>query len=357
MDKRTVFADGLVLPRALKVLDHGVLVGEPPNLWLMRDTNGDLKADTKELVVERLRPPRRQRRAQRQQPAVGASTTGSTPPRSICACGSRTASSRCSKTLARGQWGASQDDAGRVFRNSNESALHVDLVPTAVLRPQPDADPHARQRRVPRRRRRRPEHRLAGAADARRQSRLSDGRSCGRTARSRHSPRRARRPCIAATGCPSELYGNVFVAEPAANLVSRHHRERRRDGAARREGVRARRVHRLDRRAVPARCTCRRRPTARSTSSTCIAASSSTADSSPSTCAIRSCRAISNSRSVAAASTASCTTRRSATSTPALSSASARRARRRAVASQRLVARHGAAAARRAQGSIGRSNR
>src|SRR5579871_2836409 len=52
MDKRTVFADGLVLPRAMKVLDHGVLVGEPPNLWLMRDTNGDLKADTKELVTD-----------------------------------------------------------------------------------------------------------------------------------------------------------------------------------------------------------------------------------------------------------------------------------------------------------------
>ena len=43
MDKRTVFADGLVLARAIKVLEHGVLVGEPPNLWLMRDTNGDLK--------------------------------------------------------------------------------------------------------------------------------------------------------------------------------------------------------------------------------------------------------------------------------------------------------------------------
>ena len=51
MDKRTVFADGLVMPRALKVLDRGVLVGEPPNLWLMKDTNGDLKSDTKELVT------------------------------------------------------------------------------------------------------------------------------------------------------------------------------------------------------------------------------------------------------------------------------------------------------------------
>ena len=50
MDKRTVFMDGLVLPRALKVLANGVLVGEPPNLWFAKDTDGDLKADTKELV-------------------------------------------------------------------------------------------------------------------------------------------------------------------------------------------------------------------------------------------------------------------------------------------------------------------
>ena len=51
-DKRTVFMDGLVLPRAIKVLDRGVLIGEPPNLWLARDTNGDLKADTKDLVTD-----------------------------------------------------------------------------------------------------------------------------------------------------------------------------------------------------------------------------------------------------------------------------------------------------------------
>ena len=51
MDKRTVFADGLVLARSLKILDRGVLVAEPPNVWLMHDTNGDLRMDTKELVT------------------------------------------------------------------------------------------------------------------------------------------------------------------------------------------------------------------------------------------------------------------------------------------------------------------
>ena len=71
MDKRTVFADKLVLPRALKVLDQGVLVGEPPNLWLMKDTDGDLKADTKDLVSDSYGRRAATHRAQRQQPVLG----------------------------------------------------------------------------------------------------------------------------------------------------------------------------------------------------------------------------------------------------------------------------------------------
>ena len=39
MDKKTVFLDKLVLPRALKVLERGVLIGEPPHVWLALDTN------------------------------------------------------------------------------------------------------------------------------------------------------------------------------------------------------------------------------------------------------------------------------------------------------------------------------
>ncbi|MGH9672740.1 MAG: DUF7133 domain-containing protein, partial [Bryobacteraceae bacterium] len=50
VDKRTVFLDRLVLPRAVKALADGVLVGEPPNLWLAKDIGGDLKADKKDLI-------------------------------------------------------------------------------------------------------------------------------------------------------------------------------------------------------------------------------------------------------------------------------------------------------------------
>ena len=73
MDKRTVFADKLVLPRALKVLgkDKGVLVGEPPNLWLMKDTDGDLEGRHQGPRQRELRPAGREHRAQRQQPVLG----------------------------------------------------------------------------------------------------------------------------------------------------------------------------------------------------------------------------------------------------------------------------------------------
>lgn len=50
MDTHRVFADSLILPRAIKVLHDGVLVGEPPNVRLLRDTTGDGKADEQEII-------------------------------------------------------------------------------------------------------------------------------------------------------------------------------------------------------------------------------------------------------------------------------------------------------------------
>ena len=80
MDKRTVFADGLVLGTLVKVLDRGVLVAEPPNVWLMRDTNGDLRGGHEGARHESVRPARRRSAEQRERVRTGASTTGCTPP-------------------------------------------------------------------------------------------------------------------------------------------------------------------------------------------------------------------------------------------------------------------------------------
>jgi hypothetical protein len=129
MDKKTVFLDGLVLPRALKVLEHGVLVGEPPNLWLARDTTGDLRADTKELVTDTYG----QEFANVEHNAnalLWAMDNWIHTSEVDTFLRFRNGKFEVRKTLSRGQWGATQDDAGRVYRNTNSSALFVDIVPT-----------------------------------------------------------------------------------------------------------------------------------------------------------------------------------------------------------------------------------
>jgi glucose/arabinose dehydrogenase len=47
MDRKTVFLDQLVLPRAIALAAGGAFVGEPPKLWFCRDLDGDGKADEK----------------------------------------------------------------------------------------------------------------------------------------------------------------------------------------------------------------------------------------------------------------------------------------------------------------------
>jgi mono/diheme cytochrome c family protein/glucose/arabinose dehydrogenase len=219
MDKRTVFADGLVLPRALKVLNTGVLVGEPPNLWFMRDANHDLKADGKELVTNtygRL-DANVEHNANSLLWALDNWIYTSETDTFL-----RFKDGRFDvrKTIARGQWGATQDDAGRVFRNSNESALEADLVPSyyfsrnpALIRTRgsdeflgraPD-DLNAVW----------PAHATRGVNRGYQAGILRDDGTLA------HFTSACAPTIYRGDRLPAELYGSVFVAEPAANLVSR----------------------------------------------------------------------------------------------------------------------------------------
>jgi len=127
VDKRTVFMDGLVLPRAIKVLDRGVLIGEPPNLWFARDTNGDLEADGKELVTDTYG------RAD-SNPEHNANSLFWAMDNWIYTSEHdgylrlKNGKFETARTLPRGQWGASQDDVGRIYRNTNSAALFVDII-------------------------------------------------------------------------------------------------------------------------------------------------------------------------------------------------------------------------------------
>jgi len=52
MNKKTIFMDGLVLPRAIGLVRDGALVAIPPNVFFCCDTNGDGQADERTPLVD-----------------------------------------------------------------------------------------------------------------------------------------------------------------------------------------------------------------------------------------------------------------------------------------------------------------
>ena len=217
MDKKTVFMDGLVLPRALKVLDHGVLIGEPPHLWLARDINGDLKSDTKELVVDTYGQElgNIEHNANSLTWALDNWMYTSEHNGYLRL---KDGKFEYQPTLARGQWGATQDDAGRIYRNTNEAALFVDLLPARYFTRNPNL---VRTRGLYESLQNEEVNRVWPVRPTRGVNRgYQDGilRPDGSLA---HFTSVCSPTVYRGDRLPGELYGNVFVAEPAANLVSR----------------------------------------------------------------------------------------------------------------------------------------
>jgi len=128
MDKRTVFLDKLVLPRAVKVLADGVLVGEPPNLWLAKDIDGDLKADTKDLIRNDFGRAEANIEHNANGLLWGMDNTIYTAEHNWNLRLKR-GKFEIEPSLVRGQWNLSMDDAGRIYRNWNEQPLFVDIIP------------------------------------------------------------------------------------------------------------------------------------------------------------------------------------------------------------------------------------
>ncbi|WP_232825774.1 DUF7133 domain-containing protein [Algoriphagus litoralis] len=131
MDKRTVYLDSLIMPRALGLFKNGALVAENNKLWITQDLDGDWKADSKILLdstyaangipehsdngfvrnVDNWYYSAKSRLRYRFQDGEWIRDT----------------------TEFRGQWGISQDDQGRLMYNYNWSQLHGDLVPANYL--------------------------------------------------------------------------------------------------------------------------------------------------------------------------------------------------------------------------------
>jgi glucose/arabinose dehydrogenase/mono/diheme cytochrome c family protein len=127
MDKRTDFLTGLQMPRAIALVKGGVLVAEPPMLWFCEDTDGDLKADKKTVVLKNYAS----------QGPVEHTDNGL-----MLGLDNWLYNAKSSKRLrfidgkwvvrstrARGQWGITQDNFGRIYFNNNSNPLYADLIP------------------------------------------------------------------------------------------------------------------------------------------------------------------------------------------------------------------------------------
>ena len=136
-DKRTAFAEGLVLPRAVLAVNGGALVGEPPNLWFMKDTDGDGKADVKEVVDASYGSRTGQPEHMANSPTrfldnwVYSANHGT---RYRLKDGKWLADS----VPSRGQWGMCQDNYGRPFYNFNSDFLRANFVPESLYRRNPN---------------------------------------------------------------------------------------------------------------------------------------------------------------------------------------------------------------------------
>lgn len=221
MDRRTVFADGLVQPRGLRLLEGGVLVGEPPDVLLLEDVDGDLRADRRTPVASGYGQPETNVEVNANglywaidnrmyTAGIGADLYLELEDGAV----------RTGPSIARGQWGLTQDDAGRIYRNHNESVVHVDLVPTPYYARNPDLL------------RTRGSHERLIDVDGEVNTVWPARRTPGTNRAYQHGVLREDGTLSAFTAAcaptiyrgdrlPAELYGNLFAAEPAANLVSR----------------------------------------------------------------------------------------------------------------------------------------
>lgn len=214
MDKRTTFLGGLVMPRAIALVDGGVLIGEPPHLWFCRDTNGDDVADEKTEVA----------------PDYGVTTNPEHTANGLYWAMDNwiynakhnirfryEGRGRFSRetTDARGQWGITQDDAGRIFHNTNSDPLRGDLVPTEYLKRNPflTSTTGSNVGIVPARLAVWP-GRVTPGVNRGYQNLNAEGKITSCTA--------ACGPVIYRSALfPAEFLGNAFVCEPSGNLVKR----------------------------------------------------------------------------------------------------------------------------------------
>lgn len=127
MDKKIVYADSLIMPRAIGLFKNGALICENKALWITQDTTGDWIADTKilldSLYAKNGMPEHSDNGLWRGMDNWYYNVKSTFRYKLLGDTWIK------DSTEFRGQWGLSHDDYGRLFYNYNWSQLHADLVP------------------------------------------------------------------------------------------------------------------------------------------------------------------------------------------------------------------------------------
>ena len=220
MDRSTVFLDGLVLPRALALVEGGVLVAEPPQLLYCRDLDGDLKCDQKTVVGSYAS----------NAPDVLEHTDNGLMlaldnwmynAKSTRRLRFRDGRLEEGQTSFRGQWGIAQDNQGRLYYNTNSAYLYGDLFPSIYQERNPNCGPAIRQpagvgRRIV-------------TDEAVHSIRVNLGINRGYQPEMLLPDGRLKRTTAVSGLCiyrgqqfPPDYVGDAFIPEPAANLVTHH---------------------------------------------------------------------------------------------------------------------------------------
>lgn len=212
-DRRHVFADKLVMPRALALVGDGLLVAEPPHLWFFRDTDGDGTADQKtEVAADYGETKNPEHTANGLLWAMDNWIYSANHTVRFRYLGDGKFAREA--TVTRGQWGISQDDTGRIFYNSNSDPLRHDALPSAYLRRNPGFDAAgANVRLVPGDLRIWPARVTTGVN---RGYKILDAEFKITSMTAASGPVVYRGSLF-----PAEFRGDAFVPEPSANLIKR----------------------------------------------------------------------------------------------------------------------------------------
>ncbi len=212
-DKRVEFVDGLVMPRALSLVDDGLLVAEPPHLWFFRDTNGDGVADDKTEVAADyggITNPEHTANGLMWAMDTWIYSANFTARFRYAGGGKFTRDA----TITRGQWGITQDDTGRIYYNSNSDPLRIDAIPSAYLKRNPSFAPAGTNQAVVPSNLRIWPGRVTTGVNRGYKTLDSEGKLISMTA--------ASAPVVYRGALfPPEFRGNAFVPEPSGNLIKR----------------------------------------------------------------------------------------------------------------------------------------